>query len=735
MRRFQWAALLLVVVTLFFWKILFTRQFSVFVDYDNANQAYAWDQFSAKEIQSGRLPLWDPYIQAGRTFVGEMQTALFYPPKLALYLWPLKWSQGLVSIRLHHLTFVFSHVLGAWFMLLLCRELGLSNFASFLAGVCFSLGGFTGRVGWPIMLDSAVWLPLIFVALLRALESRGTRRCVCWSAAAGLAFGMAILAGSLHVAMIETVAVVTAALFFGGRNWRRSLLVIAVVGIVAFAAGAVQLLPSMELSPLTTRARTADLWRLPTLEKPPYDELFESFLPHSFQSFLLGGVSAGSLAFSPYFGILPFLLAILGAWRNWERPWVRYLGGLGVLAFAYTLGSFSLLHGLIYTLVPYLWMATQPGRFIFLTHFAGAILAAFGVEVLLAGEMPASLLRLLKWAVIAGLLILMAPTLIGKPPVDEWAQFSFIVFAAAAALLAWISRGHTGRSAQVLLIALILFDLHAFNWTIQSRTEARKQGTDDFGVLAGMRDVANFLKSQPGLFRVHLEEGEGGPNVGDLYGVQMMEGRAGTKLRDFEDFWTIPTAADFMNIRFFILRAKGGPPGVTPVYQDQNWKVLENPRPCPRAWLVHEVAVALSRERVFERLKDASFDPRRTAILMQAPGLAPAAADANAAVAEQMVFDLYEPGHIELHVHADTNAWLVLSEVNYPGWEVKVNGQPAQTYRTDWMLRGLSVAAGETRMTLRYAPRTFTAGAILTLLAFVGTLGGLLLAARDNLGQ
>src|ERR1022692_2292936 len=88
MRRFQWAALLLVVVTLFFWKILFTRQFSVFVDYDNANQAYAWDQFSAKEIQSGRLPLWDPYIQAGRTFVGEMQTALFYPPKLALYLWP-----------------------------------------------------------------------------------------------------------------------------------------------------------------------------------------------------------------------------------------------------------------------------------------------------------------------------------------------------------------------------------------------------------------------------------------------------------------------------------------------------------------------------------------------------------------------------------------------------------------------------------------------------------------------
>jgi hypothetical protein len=736
-------ALLLVVVTLFFWKIVFTRQYSPFIDYDNANQAYAWDHFSASEIQHGRLPLWDPYMQGGRAFIGEMQTALFDPLKAAVFFWPLRWSQhhsGLLSIRLLHLTFVFAHILAAWFMCLLCRELGLSRFASFLAALCFSLGGFTGRVGWPNMLDSAVWLPLIFFALLRALTpkespddspAQTTKHLDGWSMVAGVALGMAILAGGLHVALMDTVAVVSAVLLSTRRNWRRGLRVILGVGLFAFSAGAVQLLPSMEYSPHTTRARTTAMPNLPTLEKPPYDELYDGFVPHSFQSFLLGGVSAGALAFSPYFGVLPFLLAIIGTWRNWERPWVRYLAGLAVLAFLYTLGSYSLLHGLIYTLAPVLWMAPEAGRFIYLTHFAGAILAAFGVESLLTGGIPresmAVVLRGLKWAVIAGLLILMAPTLIGKAPGDEWAQFSFLVFAAAAALLAWVSRGNTGRLTQVLIIALILFDLHAFNWTILSYTEARKQGRDDFSALMGARDVSNFVKSQPGLFRVHID-GDWSPNVGDMYGLQSVEGKAATMLSDFDGFWTIPKAADLLNVRYFILRAKEGPAGVTPIYQDKDWKVLENPATCPRAWLVHDVVVEPTHDGVFARLKDANFDPRRTAVVMGTPAQFPSPGAVGST--EQAVFDVYEPGHMEFRVHADSPAFVVLSEVNYPGWEVTLNGQPATTVRTDWMLRGLSVAAGDSRITLRYAPRSFVAGAILTLLTIVAALAAAVALTR-----
>src|SRR5258708_6999530 len=235
--RVLWAGLLLIVVTLFFWKILFTRQFSVFTDHDNANQASASNHFAASEIQRGHLPLWAPYVQGGRSFIGEMQTALFYPLKLILYLWPLG-RDGIISLRIQHVMFVFAHALGAWFMFLLCRELALSAFASFVAALCFSLGGFTGRVGWPNILDSAVWAPSIFLCLLRALAAADVRRRVGWAAIAGLALGMAILAGSLHVALMDTVLVASATLFHTRRDWRKGLVIIAIIGSVAFAAGA-----------------------------------------------------------------------------------------------------------------------------------------------------------------------------------------------------------------------------------------------------------------------------------------------------------------------------------------------------------------------------------------------------------------------------------------------------------------------------------------------------------------
>jgi len=135
-----------------------------------------------------------------------------------------------------------------------------------------------------------------------------------------------------------------------------------------------------------------------------------------------------------------------------------------------------------------------------------------------------------------------------------------------------------------------------------------------------------------------------------------------------------------------------------------------------------------SRERVFERLKDPSFDPRRTAILTEAPatGIAPAAAGEP----EKATFDVYEPGRVEFRVHAATNALLVLSEINFPGWETRLNGQLVRTHRTDWMIQSFSVPAGDSEIKMRYEPGPFAPGAILTVLAFVGTLAFAFLTLR-----
>src|SRR5438477_4723203 len=164
------AMLLGLIMLLFYWKILLTHQFSLLTDFEAVNQGYSWFQVSTNSIRQGICTLWDPYTWAGHSFAGEMQTAAFDPLHLLFAFLPLN-RQGVISPKLYHEFFVLVHFLGACFMFALIRELRLSKFSAFIAAVCFSLGGFVSRMGWPHMLESAIWLPLIFLLLLRPLKA------------------------------------------------------------------------------------------------------------------------------------------------------------------------------------------------------------------------------------------------------------------------------------------------------------------------------------------------------------------------------------------------------------------------------------------------------------------------------------------------------------------------------------------------------------------------------------
>ena len=172
-----WLLLFLPVTTLFYWKILLTRQFSLLTQRESVNQGYAWMQFVITSIRHGILPIWDPYTLAGHSFVGEMQTAAFYPLHLLLALVPFDRASVLSPVT-YHVWYAVTHVLAACFMFALIRELGLSRFSAFIAGICFSMGGFVARVGWPHLLESSIWMPLVFLFFLRALRATSTRLAV-----------------------------------------------------------------------------------------------------------------------------------------------------------------------------------------------------------------------------------------------------------------------------------------------------------------------------------------------------------------------------------------------------------------------------------------------------------------------------------------------------------------------------------------------------------------------------
>jgi hypothetical protein len=147
------------------------------------------------------------------------------------------------------------------------------------------------------------------------------------------------------------------------KPWVRAGLVIVVFAGIGIAAGAIQLFPSIEYSSQAFRFLSAERM-LPATEKIPYTNLSDGLFPHSFLLLLLFDafdlkVGVGEI-WSPYFGVFPLLLAVIGVWKNWSNLWVRYLTGLAALSYLYSLGSLSFLHGILYAVVPYLWMRERP---------------------------------------------------------------------------------------------------------------------------------------------------------------------------------------------------------------------------------------------------------------------------------------------------------------------------------------------------------------------------------------
>ena len=719
------AGVLLIVTVLFYWKILLTNQFSLLTGYEAVNQAYSWFSFWVRSIQQGTWPLWDPYNYSGHIFSGEMQNGSFYPLYLPLALFPLN-RYGLLAPALYHAMFVASHFLGAWFMFQLVRELELSDFAAIVAGICFSLGGFLEHIPeWPHLLNSGIWLPLIFLLLLRAMKAPGVARTVWYGSACGLSLGLSILAGGLHMAIMQAIVIVTAAVFYSFRTdedvakrgalagWRRSALIVGAAGLTAFAAGAVQLLPSMEYSHQAMRFVGGA--GVPASDRIPYRYLTDRLYAHGILNLLVGvprGEIGSGETISPYIGVFPLLLAVIGVWKKWRHRWVRYLTGLAIAAFAYSLGPASLLHGLLYVLAPYISLAREADRFVYLADFALAALAAYGVEALFRSPNSewAPLGKILKWLAVAGMVGLVVPALYAQPELSPWTSLSLALIVVSWLLFRHIVAGHTGTGTCVLMLAAILFDLSAFDFSAANRLEMSAKGANQMDRLLGCRGAAEFLKSRTGLFRTEVAA-DWAPNIGDAFQVQTIGGNGVTVITEYG---RLMGHKDLLNVRYTVKPATAADAGE--VYRDAAWKVYENPRAYPRAWLVHDTLVERAPLELLKRVDAPGSDPHRVALVAARLDTSlDAVADA---ASEQVRIGRYESGAMELSVQAGGRALLVLSELYYPGWTATVNGQAAGVWKVDGALRGIVVPRGDSQVSLRCRPARIYIGAALGVGAF-----------------
>ena len=72
----------------------------------------------------------------------------------------------------------------------------------------------------------------------------------------------------------------------------------------------------------------------------------------------------------------------------------------------------------------------------------------------------------------------------------------------------------------------------------------------------------------------------------------------------------------------------------------------------------------------------------------------------------------YEPNELRYRCRLHSEQAVIFSEIYYPkGWELTIDGEPAELFRADWILRGAFLPAGEHEIVMRFEPRSYKTGA------------------------
>ncbi len=743
-RRAGWAcAGLLLVLTLFFMeRALFPPAGQAVGGLDVRGLFYPWLSAARSAIREGHLPLWDVYQFGGYPFMSNPQTALFYPPTWLAILLPINAGIG---------WYVALHIwlAGVGMLLFVYHQSGRSWIGALLAALAFTFSGFTtarvwaGHIG---LLATYAWLPWLLLALARSVE-----RADVWSGViGGLPLGLAILAGHTTSLIYVGLAWLAFALFLAITTHRWPLVArqVVIAGLTALALSAIQVIPLVEFSRVSTRAAEPTFEFASAYSLPPA-HLITLLIPDYFGEPTRAGYWSvpNFEELTYYVGLLPLLGAALGLRRPTHLTW--FCIALGLFGLLLALGSYGFLYRLLYDLLPPFRVARAPGRAASLFVFAAAVLLGDAIstwERIPTGERVPTLRPLLRWLliVIAGVgvagLAATGAVFAAQHPTDTsgrlWHQVGGWSLALACGLvgggLLWAyfttqPAQQRRRSALAAgLVTLVVTDLWLFGFKLVR--------LDPVGPSALWLDASAVIgptdeRVLPWGLSIFEQNGAGQVGLRSVFGYNALEIAANQALTaSVAD--PRSTAYDILGVGYVIT---GGPldeytqgeRALELVDQRGATWVYRRSRVMPLARLVSQVEVIQDDTAAIARVHEPDFDPERTAILREPP---PCEIQSESAPGTAHVIEA-RPGYWQVETHSDAPGLLVLAETAYPGWQVTVDGRAAEALVAYTAVRAVCAPAGTHTIEWTYSPISFKLGGALSLVA-LGVTGLAAIATR-----
>lgn len=747
----------------FFWQLLFTpNTYMPAGGGDLASFLYPVYHYAARSLKRGIIPLWNPYLYGGAPFVGDIQSGLFYPVNLLVFLLVPELTYPIMELL------AVSHFFLAGTFMYLClrylRPQGRMNRLAALGGaIAFMFSDlFITHFGNLNMIAVAAWLPLIFLFYHRAMLERKLSR-AAW---AGLFFGIATLAGHIQITLFIALAlafytayhILTASSPISNPqspipnlySFLSPLFSLLLTLAVAFGVSALVLLPSYEMADYTLRA-ALDYGQASMYSLAP-GQLIGLLAPNFFGRDPRHFWSPWERVEVGYIGVLPLVLALLAVVLRREKL-VRFLLGLAAISLLLALGGYSVLHGWLYRWVPGFGGLRAPARFVYLMDFGLAMLAALGLDALLRPLQPGQrtlyhrLLKTASWVAV-GTAVVAAPfgyfailDAQSKDAVVFWrvsmavdSTVLFLLFLAASLAILWMRsyRWVRENTLGLLAVGLIAVDLASTGAYVDL-------GHQDPTLGFHHPAAVEFLQADSGHYRMDTRTDVWElwqPDLSLLHGIHDVWGVVNPlTLADYNRYWEHMGSRsshlyDFLNAKYVI-----GSKGVAldwekfvPVFDgDPGVNIYLNTKAFPRAFLVHQALIAADHEEAFDLIHQPDFDPA-TMVVVEGDGGEVLPADE----AETVSIVSCQPNEILLDVTVAAPGYLVLSEVYYPGWRAYVDGREEVIQRANYTFRAIHLEPGSHRVRFLFAPLAWKVGLGVSLATCLGLIVWGLLSARRS---
>lgn len=692
----------------------------------DVSRYFLWNaQFVKERFLAGSLPLWNPHYYSGHPFLANPQTFVFYPATVLFVLLPLPWAFS-IDTFLH---FLLAALGACW----LVREITRSTWGGVAAGIVFGFSGyFVERLGAGHLtaLHTAAWMPWVFLFLQRGYATARRKEFVL----AGAVWSLQILGGEPQTCFYTGLALGSYAVLYRIltprderlRPLRRWVALHTLIPLVAAGIAAVQILPAIEFARLSDRA--AETYEFATQMSFPARNFYTLLVPRP-QTELLGA----NWEYATYVGVLSLLLAVVGAVRSRDRRPACCFAALAVLGALCMLGRHTPAYRLLYHVVPGFSLFRVPARCSVMLTLALSVLAGLGTHQFLRGTLDPRLRRLLPLLGAGFVACILAGGRALRVGLFSPGIVQAVALTGAAVIVLGLPRGAKTRAiVTAVFFALLFADPYLNHADRLPRVDAQKVLRETEWDREVSRDPGVYRVAMPadavrGVAFLHSDVNGYTPLVLARYLAFMYE-MSGL---------SVPVTGNhtlhrsmFVRERVFRSKVLGikyalvrDPDGL--LWVRSTWFM-------PRAALVPRAVIEPSPEAQLRLLKRPDFDPERTVLLAAplaaTPGTASVGAgEARPAGGEGVEIVEYEPNRIALRAETASPAYLLLSELDYPGWRAYIGSREVPIARADYLLRAIALPAGRHEVAFVYRPWSFRLGAALSLVTLLALLAGAVL--------